>query len=279
MHFMSPTFDFGRWVLLVRQHWIENRKRYLLSVAAGAGILFMWYFFLMLASNRDPMEDNSQRATYFFLLFTGGCFYASQFFRELGSRSKAINYLLLPASSLEKQFVSLLYVVVLYFVVYTAIFYLVDIIMVTIANTFHHAYTEPGANGVIHKASVVNVFGWFGIKNAIPFFLAAYFAIQSAFLLGSVYFEKYSFVKTIISLFCLLIVIWLVYGFLMESFLPEGSYMRDIGSYRVLNKEGKGDYLVELPTGVRKTIVALVQWGFPLFFWVVTYFRLKEKEV
>ncbi|WP_148661131.1 hypothetical protein [Flavisolibacter tropicus] len=276
---MIPSFDFSRWVLLVKQHWIENKKRYLLSVGAAAGILSMWFFFMMMVNDLDPMEDSIQRGTYFFLLFSGGCFYASQFFRELGSRSKAINYLLLPASSLEKLMVSLLYVVVLYFIVYTAIFFLVDMIMVNFANAFHSAYNTPNANGVIHKASVVNVFSWFGIENAIPFFLAAFFAVQAAFLLGSVYFERYSFVKTIISLFCLLIVLWLIVGFLLNSLLPHGSYMRDIGTYRISSEKGEGDYLIELPLVIRKVIIALFQWGFPFFFWVVTYFRLKEKEV
>lgn len=276
---MNPSFDFGRWGLLVRQHWIENKKRYLLSIGAMAGILFMWFFFVVISEDTEPMNAMVQRGTYFFLLFIGGCFYASQFYRELGSRSKAINYLLLPSSSLEKLLVSLLYAVVLYFITFTAIFYLVDVIMVTVVNTIHPTYTEPGVNGYIRKASVVNVFGWFGVTNGVPFFLSAYFAIQAAFLLGSVYFEKYSFVKTVISLFCIFLLIYLVNGFLLESMLPEGSYLRDIGSFRVFNNEDGADYLVELPNGVRDVIIGLVKYGFPFFFWVVTYFRLKEKEV
>ena len=45
---MNPTFDLSRWGLLVKQHWIENKKRYLLSMVAMAGVLFMWFFFASL---------------------------------------------------------------------------------------------------------------------------------------------------------------------------------------------------------------------------------------
>jgi hypothetical protein len=276
---MNPTFDFGRWGLLVGQHWIENKKRYLLSIAAMAGILFMWFFFVTITDETYPMNANVQRGTYFFLLFVTGCFYASQFYRELGSRSRAINYLLTPASSLEKLLVSLLYAAVLFFIVYTAIFYVVDAIMVMLVNMFHPSYTEANANGALYKTSVTNVFGRVGRVNGTPFFFAAYFSVQAAFLLGSVYYEKYSFVKTVISLFVVLLAIWLVNSFLLEAIMPEGSYLRDIGSFRILNTKAGTDYLVELPVGVRDTISALVKWGFPFFFWVVTYFRLKEKEV
>ena len=276
---MNPTFDFGRWGQLVKQHWIENKKRYLLSIAAMAGILFMWLFFVAISDEVHPMDASTQRGTYFFLLFLIGCFYASQFYRELGSRSRAINYLLLPASSFEKLMVSILYAVVLFFAIFTAIFYLVDVIMVAAVNALHPYYTEPNANGAVQKASVINVFGWFGVNNGVPFFFAIYFAIQAAFLLGSVYFEKYSFVKTIISLFCIFLIFWAVNSFLLEAIMPEGGYLRDLGSIRVTDEASGTDNLVELPNAIREVLGGVLKFGFPLFFLVVTYFRLKEKEV
>ena len=276
---MNSTFDFSRWGLLVRQHWIENKKRYLLSMGAMAGILFMWFFWLSIVEDKTPMDMMTQKASYFFLLFVSGCFYASQFFRELGSRSRGINYLLLPASALEKLLVGLLYAIVLFFTFFTGIYYLVDVIMVTAVNAIHPAYTIPDANGVIQKTSVANVFGWFGIENGAPFFLSGYFAVQAAFLLGSVYFEKYSFVKTVISLFFIVLVMFMINEYLLEPILPEGSFVKDIGSFRVFNEKEGSDFLVELPVAVRNVITSLVQYGFPFLFWVVTYFRLKEKEV
>lgn len=276
---MNPTFDLGRWALLVKQHWIENKKRYLLSIAAMAGILFMWFFFVALSDQSDPMNADVQRGTYFFLLLVGGCFYASQFYKDLGSRSRAINYLLIPASSFERLLVSLLYVVVLFFLVFTAIYYIVDTIMVMAVNMLHPTYSEANASGVLRQASVVNVFGrTIGKVNGTPLFFAAYFALQAAFLLGSVYFEKYSFVKTVISLFTVLLGLWLINSFLFEAILPEGG-MNGLGSFLVTNNKTETTYLVELPTVMSDILGMLARWAFPIFFWVITYFRLKEKEV
>jgi hypothetical protein len=276
---MNSSFDLGRWILLVKQHWIENKKRYLLSIVAMAGVLFMWFFFIALVDDNSPMEALMQRGTYYFLLFISGCFFASQFFRELGSRSKGINYLLLPASSLEKVLVSIFYVVILFFLTFTAVFYIVDVIMVTLVNAIHPAYTEVGPNGVVRKAEITNVFGWFGVTNGVGFFMSAYFAFQAAFLLGSVYFEKYSFIKTVISLFFILLVLYLGTWFMAESIMPNGGYHKDIGSYQIVDNNNGNGYLVELPEALRDLLIGLFKYGFPFFFWVVTYFRLKEKEV
>lgn len=276
---MSPTFDINRWLLLVRQHWIENKKRYQLSILAIFGLLFIWFFFLLSVDQSSPMDRDTQRGTYFFFLFSGGCFYASQFFKDLGSRSKAINYLLIPASSFEKLLCSLLYSIVLYFIVYTAIFYLVDSITVAAANAFHPSYLEPGTSGIVNKASVLNVFERLGHPNGTPYFFGTFFAVQSAFFLGSVYYERYSFVKTVISLFVVLLIFYSIGLIIIKWFMPDGSYHSGMASYRFFEGSNKPDHLVELPSWIRSTLKMSLQWGFPFFFFLITYHRLKEKEV
>src|SRR5690242_17437744 len=129
---MNQSFNINRFSLLVVKHWADNKKRYLLSVLAFMGLLIGWYTFTILIDSRFPVGKGLQMVTYFFSLFTVGSFYASQYFRELGSRSKGINFLLVPASGLEKLLCSLLYTVILFFLVFTAAFYLIDLLMVWI---------------------------------------------------------------------------------------------------------------------------------------------------
>ena len=90
----------------------------------------------------------AQQITFFLSLFAVGTFYASQYFRDLGSRSKGINFLLVPASVFEKLLCSVLYTVVLFFVVFVAAFYLVDILMVAIANTLRNGGKAGGGQCV-----------------------------------------------------------------------------------------------------------------------------------
>ena len=150
---MNQFFSFKRFTLLVWKHWADNKKRYVLSVLAFFGLLATWFVFTMLTGFDDvPMGREVQTITYFFSLFAVGTFYASQYFSDLGSRPKGINFLLVPASAFEKLLCSLLYSIVLFFLVFTTIFYTVDILMVGIAKTLP-ANPETGA-----KPAVANVF-------------------------------------------------------------------------------------------------------------------------
>ena len=46
--------------------------------------------------------------------------------------------------------------------------------MVTLVNVIYPAYTTPGLDGAVQKATVANVFGWFGITNGVSFFFSAH---------------------------------------------------------------------------------------------------------
>ena len=273
---MNQFFSFKRFALLVLKHWADNKKRYSLSVLAIVGLLIIWFVFSILTDfDRVPMGREIQTITYFFSLFGVGCFFASQYFNDLGSRPKGINFLLVPASSFEKLLCSLLYTVVLFFVVFTAVYYLVELLMVGIAKTL------PLPAGEGSKPTVVNVFDIINPQfnqDTTVNFLLFFFTIQSAFLLGSVYFEKFSFIKTVICGFVAGFVLFCLMYFFNEQ-LPPGSYEKGfLTAYRV-HVDGVNDRLVEIPAWIGQVLRFLVTYGLAPFLWVVTYFRLKEKQV
>ena len=275
---MNQFFSFKRFTLLVLKHWADNKKRYGLSVLAFIGLLITWFVFTMLTGfDSIPMGKDVQLITFYFALFAMGTFYASQYFNDLGSRSKGINFLLVPASAFEKLLCSLLYTVFLFFVVYTATFYVVDVIMVAIAKSI--PYESVGGE----KPAVFNVFD----IVIIPFnndttlnFLLFFFSVQAAFLLGSVYFEKYSFIKTIICCFVAGFILFCLMFFFNEQLLPGvGDYPRGFfTSYRV-RVDGMADRLVQLPDWIGQVLRFLVMYAIAPFLWLVTYYRLKEKQV
>jgi hypothetical protein len=273
---MNQFFNFKRFQLLVAKHWADNKKRYILSVLAFIGLLISWFSFTLLTIQDFPMARPIQQITFFFSLFAVGTFYASQYFRDLGSRAKGINFLLVPASAFEKLLCSLLYTVVLFFVVFTLAYYLVDIVMVNIANGIY------GSQSNASKASVVNMFK----VNLLRFnsdsslnFLLMFFSVQSAFLLGSVYFEKYSFIKTIISGFVGCFILFCLMYLLNEKLLPEGDYPRGfLTAYRVY-VDGVNDPLVQVPRWIGEVFRFLLMYAIAPFLWIVTYYRLKEKQV
>jgi hypothetical protein len=272
---MNQFFSFKRFSLLVLKHWADNKKRYLLSVVAFIGLLIAWFVFTMLVDSGYAMGKGMQMITYFFSLFAVGSFYANQYFRDLGSRAKGINFLLVPASAFEKVLCSLLYTVILFFVVFTSVFYLVDILMIALVDSFQATNIHMKDKGVVNifKAARLPVEGESAINILIIFF-----GIQSIFLLGSVYFAKYSFIKTIISGFVVFFIVFCLVYFLFEM-MPDGQYIRGfLTDYRVDN-DGKESYLVSIPRWPGQILYYFLMYGVAPFLWIVTYFRLKEKQV
>jgi len=270
--------------MLVASHWAEHRKRYLLSLLAVGGLMAVWYGFLVLIDHFGPINLFIQYATYYCGLFLVGCFYASTIFSELGSKSRAIQYLSLPASHLEKLLCGILFGVVFFFIAFTIVFYMVDIPMVSLANRIIASEKQHWPNSFlpIGSVGVLNIWnnGWAPIiDRKYHFFLFAYFAIQSAFLLGSVYFARWSFIKTVVSLvaFWVIFILYVQKG--IAEHLPDGWHGHDLVRWSNNTENGALASLVVLPGIMERIFIFLMQYSIPPIFWIITYFRLKEKEV
>ena len=271
---MNQTFSFHRVGLLIAKHWSENKKRYLLSVLAFMGLLIVWFLFVMLTDNDYPMAEGFQQISYLFSLFIAGTFYASQQFSELGSKGRGSNFILVPASATEKLLCGLFYTFVAFFVVFTAAFYAVDALMVGIANAVN-PLPEPTPVANIFKTSEPRA-----DQNENLYFLLIFFTVQSAFLLGSVYFEKYSFIKTSISLALLFFAFFTLFYYLHEGLLPDnGGYHKGfLTSYRIYSDTGENK-LIQLPHWIGNVLKFLFLYAVTPLLWLVMYHRLKEKEV
>src|SRR5882757_4567826 len=215
---MNQTFDFYRWRMLVGGHWAENRKRYLLALLAMGGMLAAWYGFLLAIDKFGPVNLFMQYTAYYCGLYIVGCLFASTIFAELGEKARAIQYLSVPASHLEKLLCGILFGVVLFFLAYTLIFYIVDIPMVSMANRIiarEHQHW-PGTLEPIGNVEVLNLWNnkWAPVPDKrFHLILLGYFAIQSTFLLGSVYFARWAFIKTIVAV----LVFWLIFILFMDK--------------------------------------------------------------
>ena len=281
---MNQVFDFKRWLLLVGKHWSENRKKYLLSLVAIVALLVIWYSFVLLVERHNPYPEEMQVATYYIGMAIAGCLFGSLFFSEAASGPKAMHFLSVPASALEKLLVALLYGVILFFICYTLIFYLVDFIMVKIANGLAERYwAEHDPSRVWRRFKVINVFAKpFGAGADVPnvyfYFLVIYINLQSAFVLGSVYFPGYSFIKTCISLLIIFLFVVFYMMFLSDSIMPRGGFVDGFFAYRI-SENGEMQRGAMLPSWIAKLFKLLIMYGFLPIFWFAAYFRLKEKEV
>ena len=234
---------------------------------------------VMLTDSSHPLAKGLQEVTFFFSLFLVGPFFASQFFSDLGSKTKGTNYLMVPASVLEKLLCGLLYSTILFFIVFTLAFYLVDVLVVLIANAFHPSYNGVTTQeGIAFKAHVANVFNMRELpqnNHLSYYFLVVFLTLQSVALLGSVYFSRYSYIKTVISLTVIIIITFLMLFKLQESLMPKGNF--SLTEYKIYDNDQVK--IISLPVWAQKLLEYLASYAFAFIFWVTTYFRLKEKEV
>lgn len=259
---MNQFFNQERFAQLVLKHWADNKKRYTLSLLAYVGLLFTWLLFWLIVEgipSRNGLPGEMQYSTFYFSLFAFGTFYASQYFSDLGSKERGSDFLLVPASTFEKLLCSLFFTVLLFPLLIIGAFYLVDVLMVTLSNSFV-------ADSTLLKSTVVNVFGVdllrFNPNQAIKLFLF-FFSIESLFLLGSVYFKKYNFIKTIITGFVIVLLFFLFVYIMAEHVLPE----RD------------DDYYFSKIEKWFPTFLQVLAYSIAPLAWVGTYFILKAKQV
>jgi hypothetical protein len=281
---MNQTFEFRRWLMLVSSHWAEHRKRYLLTLLAIGGLITAWYSFLLMVDKFGPIDPFVQFSTFYCGIFFVGCFYASTIFSELGDKSRAIQYLSVPASHLEKLLCGILFGVVLFFLAYVVIFYLVDIPMVSLANRIvarEHQHW-PGSFDPIPPSELLDLWNskWAPAPDRkYHLFFFGYFAIQSAFLLGSVYFKRFSFIRTAVAV----LVFWGVFVLfatkVVRNIVPDGWNTYDLIKWIDTKDNNTNFRFVTLPTAFENILIFCVQYSIPPIFWIITYVRLKEKEV
>jgi hypothetical protein len=283
MNTTSDNFSWARWSLLVSKHWVENRKRYGLSLLAVGGLLVAWFTFILVMDKRDPLDVFYQYVTYFAGLFITGSLYASMLFAELSTKSDGIGFLALPASHLEKLLCALLFGILLFFIAFTLVFYAVDIPMVQLSSQLIERIPRNWPNSVVRvdPNPIYNVFS--GEQGPAPerayhLFLYYFFTTQSAFILGSVYFTRYSFIKVVIVLVLSLLIGVAIQAKVIGLFLPSG-WNNGLTEWNTREGNGDLDKVVQLPQRMEMAVIRLMQWAPPVLFWIVTWFRLKEKQV
>lgn len=257
---MNNTLSFPRLLQVMRKHWIENLSFYGMAILAVVGILSLVLAMFVLTSGNYYQEDGLY-IIYLIGLFIIGCILASVAFGMLGDKAKGGFWLSLPASHLEKLITVVFFTTVVFFVVYSACFFgLKSLAMAYIENkvakdpaSYHLRLVQWGGERETD-----------GFGFVFKLFLCIFFAVQALFLMGSAYFGKYAFIKTIIIaaiiIFCF---VWYTYQ-LSEWLVPKNVYT--------------GDFMVP-----SKKTIDVLQWVVRLvwapMFWVITWFRLKEKEL
>jgi hypothetical protein len=306
---MSEVLDLKRLGRLIKRHWIDNRRKYVFSALTVIMLMLAVYLIYILTALHSRLEEELQASIFFVGLGAAGCLFASTIFSDLGSKSKGIAYLALPASSLEKLLTALFYCIIVFPVFYLGIFYMLNTPVLKMSNNARYndwledkAYhDEQIRNGLLPETDkfdsfkaerLVNVFqhktedyltgeyiasntnGW---PNIYTLLWCAFFAVQGFYLMGSALFGKYSFIKTSVLIFAIGLLFFLFF-FTIYSVIPDGDGV-NVDPTELRDHSDKATYYYRIPEDVLKGELFILQYVFTVVFWLIAYTRLREKEI
>jgi hypothetical protein len=203
------------------------------------------------------------------VIFIGGIFYAARFFREIHTTANGIYYFMIPATQLEKVTVSVFFTSVYYFVMMVLAYtignlfgtflnnLLTDVDFLSTLGLFHHDTLNWR---LFEQTEILQFEGDFSEAKTASYvwlFFKAFLSIQSLFILGGIWFKNNQTFKTIFFIIGICIIFLIIGVF--------GIKMIEHNTIQLNHIVGK--------------IFTVFFYLLAPFLWVVSYFRLTEKEV
>jgi hypothetical protein len=270
---MNNTFNIQRFGLLLKRQWLEFGKIYLITLGVAAGVIIAFYGFSLyglLIGERDFSDRALNFREPLFLIF-GFLFItviASSYFAHLGQKPKAIIDLLIPASTFEKFLAGLFFTTILSSVAFLLIFFSIDLAFVSKLRSVFPDWNFTNMIGTKPESMITYFFNANKPKEFTSIYLVVPFFITSIFLLGSIYFNKYHYIKTTIAV----MIFSGIWGYIIVN-TAELVFKGRVAIYRNSSIEVDNPKLwAEI--GIFCLILLLTA-----IIWRITYQRLKEKEV
>lgn len=255
---MNNYFSLKRFCLLFMKHTSEHYRTYLMSAAVLAGVFLLGgsFIFYMIPG---PMDAGFQTALFAVLMLIAGPIFTSTIFTEFGDKRKAIPALTLPASQFEKFMVAWIYSYVVFILVYTGVFYIVLLILISLKHW-------PG-----HHNELLTVF-----QDRFFILLVLFSLLQAITMYGAIKFEKLHFIKIGFSFFTFYALLTILNTVFLR--LIVGRNVSPTVPFGFINfSEGNNFYSIGL--NYQQSIWVFI--SIPVvavIFWVATYFKLKEKR-
>lgn len=268
---MNSTFSFERLFGLIRKQWIENSRFYVLGSLAILGMMAMTMILFWVIIDGDNYSETTAYNIYLTGLILIGTVYGSISFSILGNKEKGQYWLSFPASHLEKMITNILYTTVLFFIVYSLCFLLVK----WGAQTYIENYVSKHEWARFNKTNWKDNYG-----EGFRYILWGYFCLQALFILGSVYFKQYAYIKTVIIVSVAAGILVLIFAKLAQSLFSNFNFFWNDLELRTYQDNNFGVYKsYALGSTLSKILGYILVYSWVPVFWVITWYRLKEKEI
>jgi hypothetical protein len=263
---MNNTFNVKRFGLLFKKTLLERP----MQMFGFTGLTMAIVLILYVAVKSFTGFGTAQNISFIWGLAGGGCFLASFIFAYFSSAASGSSYLTLPASHLEKWLCGILIAGILYPLIFMLFYRVMDASFVTL----YHNSLDPGSPFYKQQYESVYLFPFDGFiaTKVYPMFLF----LSGAMLLGSLYFNKVSFIKVAITI-CVLC----IGGFALNWFLGIlffGNITDAAPFNHVTIPVGKGEGSIDSPKEAATIYFYSIVYIIPLLLWALAYIRLREKE-
>lgn len=270
----NNVFDAGRFGAYFKKHMVDNIRLYLMSIVVLTGVLLIFFFFMLsIGNSRSMFRWDEIMPVYLIGMYIAGCIFTSMAFHELGNKAQGTDYLLLPASHLEKFIVTLLITTIGFQLVYNLAF--------LVASGIGAAILRATTNMIIKNDSA-DIFD----RDLWQYFFYIWFITHAVFLLGATYFHKYGYIKTMFSLCLFVAAMYLVNMLFVDMLFNNALYEKGKalpfgGTMIWVHRTDIGHYpeMLMLSDGTRENIWTVVKFLMAPMIWTLAYFRLKDQEI
>jgi len=299
---MSKTLKFSRLSLLLSNHVVENRQKYLLYTV---GMFFLGLIvFLLIYSmenfhgryyNPDTTShdyvymyskftewETIQMVLYLIGLFLFGGIFASISFVNFSNTAESIFYMNKPASYLEKWLAEFLVRIFLFFIIYNIIFSILNIPFTFLvrAQEWHNIREAPLAGEYYYVSRILYAYLFTAGEHEIYWGICSgYFSVVGFFMYGAAWFNRFSFFKTLILAF-VIGAIFAFYALVLDNILtlPTGWHYDFPFSASLYEDDG-----LKYEASFSTTTLLIILYGLLFFVPIVlmycSYLKLKEKEI
>lgn len=273
---VNNVFSAGRFGLYLRKHLIDNYRIYGMSVIVLTVLLLIAVLFNLDGNFRYNPRIGQLLPLYFIGMFITGLIFTSLSFSELASKPQGIDYLLFPASQLEKFLSTMLMTTAGFLVLYHIAFYFtyLGIDMIMVQRTGQHL-----ANDLSEVLRDTHIF----------YFYHVWFVLQAVMLLGAIYFQKYTFIKTVFFFAIFLFALYFLNGLFAKIFFGDRmsewtAHFPFIGVNIRLGEElpalGPQPFrMLILPKVASNSLLFFAKYLVTPILWSIAYMRLRDKEM
>ena len=266
---MNNTYDFNRFSLLVKRQWVENRKLFLMASIIILGSIIGFYGFNLDIITGNLFNAKSRMIFSIGVFFLVGTFFTNYILKDFSNKNDSISFLLIPASHFDKLLSSLLYIFIVFPIVYSLLFHLIDFSFVNIGNNIMNNYD---AKSNVEGNEMVVTYMMDSDNLEIGIITGIWLMVQSFVIVGSTNFEGWAYIKTGFAGLVLFLSIYLITGAAVEILVTDLSHQVAINSNSYSQIKPTKEMLSDI------TLIAL-KYAFTPILLLIAYFKLKEKQV